>query len=502
MEFIHDQASRSQLLVLKEAEAKSRFPDLVIAEGRSERRRLVGRLQHACCSTGHMCINTRTRIRDQERAPIAADSKRTMREKAKLDELTFALTGDVTEAHRQVPIHPDDWHYLGCQVVPGGNVFVNTVGTFGIASASYYWSRVAAAIGRLSQYLVARAATTWHMLVADDYLLECGGAASRSGLTLFFVLCASVGVPLSWHKTSGGDILVWVGFELLLRSRCVGISSRRAEWFARWTEKIANSTTVNIASFEEGLGRIMFVAGALEHERPFLCPLYRFISIHPRNATRKVPPYVTFIPRYLSAEIKKKRHYSCGTKLTTADCSPRVDAQASLQRTGIGGWFPAIDEKGKLNPWVSDWFSMEIRKEDFLWIFEKGDRPSLVISTLEAPAVLVALKLRFGETLESDDKRVLIATSITDNRGNGAALKQADVHALLLFSSTCGIGVVFEGEEDANDRGMGAPRVQQGSWSAGKRQYRRFRSKPSDARVGSVAFLEHFARSPEGRERG
>ena len=52
-----------------------------------------------------------------------------MREKAKLDELTFALTANVTEAHRQVPVHPDDWHLLGCQVVSGGEVFVNTVGT-------------------------------------------------------------------------------------------------------------------------------------------------------------------------------------------------------------------------------------------------------------------------------------------------------------------------------------------------------------------------------------
>ena len=51
------------------------------------------------------------------------------------------------------------------------------------------------------------------------------------------------------------------GFE-----RLVGISARRAEWFARWTQKIADSDTVNMASFEEGLGRIMFVAGALEHE--------------------------------------------------------------------------------------------------------------------------------------------------------------------------------------------------------------------------------------------
>ena len=125
------------------------------------------------------------------------------------------MTADVTEAHRQVPVHPDDWHFLGCHVIPGGEVFINTVGTFGIASASYYWSRVAAAVGRLAQYLVANTATTWHVLVAYDYLLECGGCTYRRGLLTFFVLCAVLGVPLSWHKTSGGDVLVWAGFELL-----------------------------------------------------------------------------------------------------------------------------------------------------------------------------------------------------------------------------------------------------------------------------------------------
>ena len=91
--------------------------------------------------THGLCVNSKTRLRDQERAPIAADLKRSMREKSRIGELTFALSADVTEAHRQVPIHPDDWHLLGCQVSPGGDVFINTVGTFGIASASYYWSR-------------------------------------------------------------------------------------------------------------------------------------------------------------------------------------------------------------------------------------------------------------------------------------------------------------------------------------------------------------------------
>ena len=49
--------------------------------------------------------------------------------------------------------------------------------------------------------------------------------------------------------------------------------------------------------------------------------------------------------------------------------------------------------------------------EEFPWVFEKGQRPSLVISTLEALAMLVALKLKFGEMPDPDDKRVLIVPS-------------------------------------------------------------------------------------------
>ena len=306
LEVMHDQASGGQIIVMTESEARSRYPDLVVASLGAQRKQKPGGKVTARVlfdGTHGLCVNSKTRLRDQERAPIAADLKRSMREKSKIGELTFALSADVTEAHRQVPIHPDDWHLLGCQVSPGGDVFVNTVGTFGIASASYYWSRVAAAVGRLVQYLSAYTSTSWHMLVADDYLLESGGPEYRIGLLLFFVLCAVVGVPLSWHKTCGGDTLVWVGFELQLRSRCVGISARRAEWFVRWAESVASSPTIHMGSFEEELGRIMFVAGALEHERPFLAPLYKFLTMHPRDSIRRVPPYVSFILKYLSREV-------------------------------------------------------------------------------------------------------------------------------------------------------------------------------------------------------
>ena len=98
----------------------------------------------------------------------------------------------------------------------------------------------------------------------DDYHLESGGQGCRAALVVFFVLCSSIGVPLSWAKTAGGDTVTWVGFELLHQSRHLGVSQRRAEWFVKW----AAAETVHMSRFEEGLGRIMYVVGALELERP------------------------------------------------------------------------------------------------------------------------------------------------------------------------------------------------------------------------------------------
>ena len=56
--------------------------------------------------------------------------------------------------------------------------------------------------------------------------------------------------------------------------------------------------------------------------------------------------------------------------------------------------------------------------------FRKGRSSFLVISALEALAILVALKLRFGDQPETDDTRVLSVPSITDNRDNGAVLNK------------------------------------------------------------------------------
>ena len=46
---------------------------------------------------------------------------------------------------------------------------------------------------------------------------------------------------------------------------------------------------------------------------------------------------------------------------------------------------------------LSLWYSYELFREEWPWILENGDKPAHVILTLEALAVLVALKWFFGD---------------------------------------------------------------------------------------------------------
>ena len=139
---LDDQTRRGMLLRLREAEAKAKYPHLVIASLGADRKdtpngEVTARVLHD--GTNGLAVNTKTRLWDQDHSPTSSGLKRAMREKPSRGLRMFALTADVKEAHRQIPIDPRDWHLLDCHLERGADVFINTVGTFDITSASYYW---------------------------------------------------------------------------------------------------------------------------------------------------------------------------------------------------------------------------------------------------------------------------------------------------------------------------------------------------------------------------
>ena len=127
---------------------------------------------------------------------------------------------------------------------------------------------------------------------------------------------------------------------------------------------------------------------------------------HPRGSARRVPSYVPFILQYLSHQVERSRHYPCASEMVSSEVAPRVDAQASGERTGIGGWYPVLGEDGPPDLKKSPWFTFEIQQAQFPCVFEKGSRPSLIISTSEA------LKVFHREDAEQRRKQVLVMPTI------------------------------------------------------------------------------------------
>ena len=251
----------------------------------------------------------------------------------------------------------------------------------------------------------------------------------------FFFLCALLGFPLSCSKTAGGDTVAWVGFESMHRSYYGDLSSS-CRMVHEVDREVASNPVANMDTFEEGPGRVMCVAGALEYERPFFAPLHKFLNLHPRGSN------VAFILWHVSNQVERERHYSCATHMLSEDTSPRVDAQASEARTGIGRWLPVGNKQGVPDPWLSPWFSAEVTQEVLPWVYVKGGKPSLIISTLEALAVLVSLKMFYGEQPAIGKKKITVAPAWTDNRGTGSAVNKLTTSmfpacAVLMELSAC-----------------------------------------------------------------
>ncbi len=78
-------------------------------------------------------VNKHIRVRDKVPFPMSADISRLLRFQAASNTPFFGLTADVKEVHRVVAVHPLGWPVQACQVDPGGDVYLNARGTYGIA---------------------------------------------------------------------------------------------------------------------------------------------------------------------------------------------------------------------------------------------------------------------------------------------------------------------------------------------------------------------------------
>ena len=115
---------------------------------------------------------------------------------------------------------------------------------------------------------------------------------------------------------------------------------------------IAQCDYVHMNTFEEGLGRIMYVVSALEYERPFLAPLQKFLSIHPRGSVRRVPPHVSFF-----SLIHPERSNDFVVTRAPRSSGPHPHHRGSMHKRAPHAQASALDSKGVPDPYRSPWYS-------------------------------------------------------------------------------------------------------------------------------------------------
>ena len=301
-------------------------------------------------------------------------------------------------------------------------MYIYKYGVFGYASSAYWWSRLGGALVRAAHHVGSTRLEWWALMMADDIKIESSSNNPQSSILWFILFLLVLRVPFSWNKVQGGTEVTWIGYSVRLWDLSLGISASRARWAVNWLHKGASSGIMDLSEMKAALGRLAFVAGALEYDRPFLAPLFSYVATVKSGGLRRLPLYVRMVMHFLWQRIEKRHHYPSTTVRIKNAEGFRVDAHAEADSVGIGGWWPKRDESGRIQTRLSPWFSVKLTRETAPWAYHKGE-PFRAIAALEALAALVAVKA-FGGAASAESDGTVVLPGFTDNRGNKYVLSR------------------------------------------------------------------------------
>ena len=330
-------------------------------------------------------------------------------------EKPLAITGDVAAAHRLVKIRKEDWGLLACRAEDGSpTLFINKVGTFGVSSASLWWSRLFGIVGRM----VGRAMLNhflFQLAFVDDLHANFFGPRKHVNALMWLVLYLMVGTPFAWKKFKGGLRVAFIGYELDYSAYLVGMSDARGAWLVSWIQEARRSRyVVATRKFSEFLGRLGFVSRLLYWLKPHLAPLYAWSAATHRCAVGRLPDTVILTLLYIE-EAFAEMEYKVSPLKVAKSTQPAffIDAKCEDGRVVLGGW----ESLGPVGS--SRWFSITLSPEEAPYLFDEDNHSQWASASAELLATLAALYL-FGHLKPAARVRhfPVVIPAVTDNRGN------------------------------------------------------------------------------------
>ena len=139
-------------------------------------------------------INNRISVPDRLETPGPEEIVELITRAKATKQAAFCISADISAAHRCVKIRKLDWGRLGCKTCSSSQtLWINTVGTFGVSSASYHWSRLFGAVGRWALRILGQKWALQIIYVDDLHVVVVGPDRFK---TLWLLLA---GLRGGWH---------------------------------------------------------------------------------------------------------------------------------------------------------------------------------------------------------------------------------------------------------------------------------------------------------------
>ena len=344
-----------------------------------------------------------------------------MRSAKQSQEATFCITGDVTAAHRLFLVREADWPLLCCRVHSDSPVvWYNKVGTFGISSSAFLWSRLFGIIGRCSARFLL---TLWfyHLVFVDDVHANFAGRDKFQHLLMWLACFEMFGTPFAYKKFRGGLTSAFVGYELSYPDQRVGISESRGQWILKWVaEARASKFVVSVRRFAEFLGRLGFVSRLLVWLKAHLAPLYSWRAAVNESSVARMPDTVILTLEYLDLTLRDMSFKVATARTTKREgVAFRTDAKCADGYVVLGGW----DCSGTTQE--SRWFSLRLTPSEAPYLFDSEGHSQWASASAELLATLAALQV-FGHLDPSPVRRLITIEVLaqTDNKSNEGLSKK------------------------------------------------------------------------------
>ena len=360
------------------------------------------------------------------RFPLIDDAAAVLRqveeEKVEKHEVVrLSVLYDIARAHKLIPVREKDWGLQAFRL-PGetsGDVYVHTRGTFGVASAAYWFGRAIGVVVRSCHKIMGRHMGLLHLIYADDGWLTATGSNFWKKILMWLFLYELLEIPITWKKVRGGAAVDWIGYHLNVATFERGINESKKVWILKWIGDKLMQGGVLGRELKSVLGRLSFVAGALRHVRPFLAPLFSWSATLAGGTFSNFPDAVVILLEYVKEEVSRKPVRRLEPLLTSPVDIFRVDAKAAGEEIVIGGWetWKASSQKD------ARWFSFRLNRKTAPWAYLRGD-PFRAIASLELVGVLAAVMVFAPGSDWAEGDAVVTLSALTDNLGNTHVLKK------------------------------------------------------------------------------